>query len=222
MELPSCPSCHQSVLDDDAELCPFCGASLKKGASSTVKAAPAQRPAAAPSRPSASSKPASPTPSTASPSRPARPSKPAAGSRPSTPSGAKGAFAQDKLAAEDSARSAAKDALEESFQVDTSAGRDVPVASRQRSQTRSYKIRCPMCETVGYVPRSAAGKDIRCANRDCMVPIFTAPRPEKKVEEEVVRPKRLTPKNILGGLICVTALSAAAWITISSWSTGPR
>jgi hypothetical protein len=208
MELPSCPSCHQSVLDDEAELCPFCGAPLKKGPSAAVKAAPTQRPAAPPSRPTASSKPTPPGPS---PSRSANANKPAPGARPSNAGGAKGSFAQDKLAAEDSARSAAHDALEESFKVDTSAGLDVPVASRQRSQTRSYKVRCPMCETVGYVPRSAAGKDIRCANRDCMVPVFTAPRPEKKVEEEVVRPKRLTPKNVVLGLSALGFLAFAAW-----------
>ena len=42
MELPSCPSCHQSVLDDEAELCPFCGAPLKKGAAAASKASPAR------------------------------------------------------------------------------------------------------------------------------------------------------------------------------------
>jgi hypothetical protein len=31
MDLPSCPACGQSVLDDDAVDCPFCGASLKGG-----------------------------------------------------------------------------------------------------------------------------------------------------------------------------------------------
>ena len=28
MDLPTCPSCHQSVIDDEAEECPFCGASM--------------------------------------------------------------------------------------------------------------------------------------------------------------------------------------------------
>jgi hypothetical protein len=79
-----------------------------------------------------------------------------------------------------------------------------------------------MCETVGYVPRSAAGKDIRCANRECMVPVFTAPRPEKKVEEEKASPKKLTAKNLMMGLTMVGALSFAAWMTITTWSNGPR
>jgi hypothetical protein len=78
-----------------------------------------------------------------------------------------------------------------------------------------------MCETVGYVPRSSAGKDIRCANRDCMVPIFTAPRPEKKVEEEVVRPKRLTPKNIMAVLTAVGLIGFAIWFFIYNQPSAP-
>ena len=46
-----------------------------------------------------------------------------------------------------------------------------------------------MCETVGYVPRSSVGKEVRCANRDCMVPVFVAPKPEKKKDEEEAPPK---------------------------------
>ncbi|HET6324874.1 MAG TPA: hypothetical protein VFG04_09250 [Planctomycetaceae bacterium] len=214
------------MLDDEAELCPFCGAPLKKGASSAVKAAPAQRPTAPSSRPASSSKgPSSKTPAApagASPSRPSPTNKPAPSGRPGDPGTAKKSFAQEKEAAEVSARNAANEALSESFQVDTSAGRDVPAASRQRSQTRSYKVRCPMCETVGYVPRSSAGKDIRCANRECMVPIFTAPRPEKKVEEEEVRPKRLTAKNILLSLSAVAFLAFAGWNFFRGFQDTPK
>lgn len=32
-----------------------------------------------------------------------------------------------------------------------------------------------MCETPGFIPRSAVGKQVRCANRECLVPVFTAP-----------------------------------------------
>lgn len=34
MDLPTCPACGQSVLDDDAQDCPFCGSSMKGGAPS--------------------------------------------------------------------------------------------------------------------------------------------------------------------------------------------
>gem|GEM_PF-5314544 len=38
MDLPTCPSCRQSVLDDDADECPFCGASMS-GKPTTPKTA---------------------------------------------------------------------------------------------------------------------------------------------------------------------------------------
>jgi hypothetical protein len=214
MELPSCPSCHQSVLDDEAELCPFCGAPLKKGAAAASKANPASK--GSPPRPATASRPASPAPSAAPPSRTTSPTKPAATQRPGSPSSAKSSPPQDKKSPEKAARSAADEALEESFKVDSSAGLDVPQASRQRSQNRPYKVRCPMCETIGYVPRSSAGKDVRCANRECMVPVFIAPKPEKKKDEEEAAPKKLTAKNLLVGLGAVILLAVAVGFFIKN------
>ena len=40
MDLPSCPGCNQSVLDDDATHCPFCGASMSGDGTSVPVAAP--------------------------------------------------------------------------------------------------------------------------------------------------------------------------------------
>ncbi|HEV3298645.1 MAG TPA: hypothetical protein VG055_03355 [Planctomycetaceae bacterium] len=208
MELPSCPSCHQSVLDDEAELCPFCGAPLKKGGAAATKASPA--------RPAPTSRPASAPPSAAPQSRTTNPTKPSATQRPGSPGSANASPAQNKKTPEKAARSAAEEALEESFKVDSSAGIDVPQASRQRSQTRPYKVQCPMCETVGYVPRSSAGKEIRCANRDCMVPVFVAPKPEKQKEEEEARPKKLTTKNLLIGLSAVILIAVAVGFFIKN------
>jgi hypothetical protein len=196
------------VLDDEAELCPFCGAPLKKGAAAASKASPA--------RPAASSRPASPAPSAAPPSRTTSPTKPAATQRPGSPNSANASPGQDKKSPERAARNAADEALEESFKVDSSAGLDVPQASRQRSQNRPYKVRCPMCETVGYVPRSSAGKEIRCANRECMVPVFVAPKPEKQKEEEEARPKKLTTKNLLIGLSAVILIAVAVGFFIKN------
>jgi hypothetical protein len=221
MELPSCPSCKQSVLDDEAEDCPFCGAPLKKGATvagGAAKANPARPPASSkptapskptPSRPTAPSKPAAPPASSrpASTSKPANPQRPSAPSSPSKPPAA----APGKKSPEDAARDAANEELADSLKVDSTAGLDVPVASRQRSQSRPYKVRCPMCDTVGYVPRSAAGKDVRCANRECMVPVFTAPRPEKKQEEEKPKKKPITRTQIMMVVGALAAIGIAVW-----------
>ena len=47
MDFAVCPSCHQSVLDDDAVDCPFCGASMKAKPGAKPAAAAAKSPAAA-------------------------------------------------------------------------------------------------------------------------------------------------------------------------------
>ncbi len=48
---------------------------------------------------------------------------------------------------------------------------------------RLLKVECPMCDTPGFIPKKAAGRDVRCANKKCMVPVFQAPALEKKVVE---------------------------------------
>jgi hypothetical protein len=48
MDFAVCPSCNQSVLDDDAENCPFCGASMKAKPGAKVAVA---KPVAAPAKP---------------------------------------------------------------------------------------------------------------------------------------------------------------------------
>ena len=50
MDFPVCPACRQSVLDDDAEDCPFCGASMK-AKPGAKPAAVAAKPAAATAKP---------------------------------------------------------------------------------------------------------------------------------------------------------------------------
>src|SRR5437773_2218866 len=59
MDLPTCPACKQSVLDDDATECPFCGAPMKGGS----PAARAKTPSAAATK----SSPAKPAPAKAAP-----------------------------------------------------------------------------------------------------------------------------------------------------------
>ncbi|HEX4072648.1 MAG TPA: hypothetical protein VHX68_15815, partial [Planctomycetaceae bacterium] len=62
-----------------------------------------------------------------------------------------------------------------------------------------------MCETVGFIPQSAAGKEVRCANPKCMVPVFVAPRIEKKAVE-VASPAKSGMSPIVLGLLVVLLL----------------
>lgn len=55
---------------------------------------------------------------------------------------------------------------------------------------RLHKVICPMCESVGFVAKSAIGKSVRCSNEKCMVPVFKATESGEKVTER--KPARLS------------------------------
>ncbi|MDA1018221.1 MAG: hypothetical protein O3A00_27675, partial [Planctomycetota bacterium] len=93
------------------------------------------------------------------------------------------------------------------------AGGDAIPASRQRTKGRTLEVVCPMCETPGFVPKKAAGKNVRCANPECLVPVYTAPAAEEEAEttEAVAKP---TDKKLLiyGVLVGVGLIGAGvAW-----------
>lgn len=179
MDFAVCPSCHQSVIDDDAVDCPFCGASMKAkpGAkpAATAKPAPTTKPE------SAATKPAS-----ASASKTAAPAARAGG-----PRNSKAGPADDFP-------------FEDEINAGSAAIQSLPNPTKQRT----LKIVCPMCDTTGYVPATAAGKDVRCSNPKCVMPVFTAPV-EKKVEAPPPPPP---PKSsmlpMVGGSIVVLLLIA--------------
>lgn len=136
MDLPTCPSCQQSVLDDEATVCPFCGASM------TGEPIPAQP--SAPAKPVASKEPTKPT---------------ATRSQPKTKT---------------TAGKTASAAIEADKATPTKAHQLSP----KRTKNRTFRIVCPMCETVGYGSPKAGGREVKCANPECLVPIFTAPQVE--------------------------------------------
>ena len=49
-----------------------------------------------------------------------------------------------------------------------------------------------MCETVGYIGSSQAGKDVKCCNPSCKLPIFKAPKLPPTVKAEPEKPKGLS------------------------------
>lgn len=119
MDLPTCPSCGQSVLDDDAADCPFCGAAMD--GKKTAKAPKAVKKKKATRKPPADE-------------------------------------------AEDDPFAVAR----------TPSAGDVIPCARKPVRGRSQRVVCPMCDTQGFVPKSAFGKQVKCANKECLVPIFTA------------------------------------------------
>ena len=154
MDLPTCPACGQSVLDDDVDECPFCGA-LMSGA--PVAANPSATSTAAASRETTATDKTSSTVSTVPVKRPPSRTEPEP-----TP------------------------ASDDPFELErTSASKKKVVHLRTLPEPgRRHEVTCPMCETVGYTARKAAGMDVRCANPDCQLPLFVAPRLSENAEKE--------------------------------------
>lgn len=170
MSLPVCPSCGQSVLEDNAVDCPFCGAAMdgSRGAKYTPRAK--TNPAA--NRPGARKmpeKPAAPSVPTASADEHKPAPRPAAGAR-----GGKSMVDEDDPFGIGSA-TAASQAVQ---------------ATAKPEKGRLHKVVCPMCEQVGFIPKNAVGKSVRCANAACMVPVFIATDPNEQSAER--KPARLS------------------------------
>lgn len=233
MDFPVCPSCKQSVIDDDAENCPFCGSSMKAKPGSTATKAPAAAnripepplklppptkplasgaaavngaksstagggttgtgaavatatPAAGPTGTARPGSPAgAPRPGVAAPGRPGIP---AATGRPGTPAGA-------------------ADAEETPFDMDEGAKKAIKAAPKP-VKGRSHKVVCPMCETEGFIPKSAAGHNVRCANPDCKFPIFESPKLVVATKVEAPPPPKRRLSIISLGIITTLLVSA--------------
>lgn len=189
MDLPTCPSCKQSVLDEDATDCPFCGASMKGGASSP-------RAVAAP-------------PAKLSPSRSSLPVK--LSPAPSAPA----AEAKAKPVAEkQSPPKRAEPADDDPFAVDESIGAKAIPLSPKPGPGKSLELKCPMCETTGYASPKVAGQQVRCCNPKCLVPIFSAPAP-KKAEPPPPPPPPKKPVALYAGIgMLVLALAGVGvWLS---------
>lgn len=173
MSLPTCPSCGQSVLEDNAVDCPFCGAAMDgtRGAKNTPrpKVGPVvNRPGARkiPEKPPTPAETSGPVSNSEPPKPPVRPV--------SGPRGGKPIVDED-----------------DPFGVGMAAAVSQAIpASLKPEKGRLHKVVCPMCEHVGFVPKSAVGKSVKCANEKCMVPIFTAIDPNEQASDR--KPTRMS------------------------------
>ena len=213
MSLPTCPSCGQSVLEDNPVDCPFCGAAMdgSRGAKNTPrpKAGPVvNRPGARklPEKPADPPVGASAAPATPAPEPPKPAARPVGGPRGSKP-----------VVDED-----------DPFGVGmTSAAAQAIQATAKPEKGRLLKVVCPMCEQVGFVPKNAVGKSVKCANEKCMVPIFTAHDPNEQAADrkpvrmsdeaeaarraaEAAKPKKRNPMiiyGVVGGVLLLLTLA---------------
>lgn len=173
MDLPTCPHCGESVLDDDVDECPFCGESMSAKPAGKKPSKPQPKPAEEPIAAKAETKPST--------KRPAQKPKPAA--------------------------EKASSGAEEPFAVDQAAMSNAIPLRPKPTKGRTYKVVCPMCETEGYTSPKAGGREVKCANPKCLVPIFTCPEPPPApVEEPPPEPGGLSTTQL--GMISVVALIA--------------
>ena len=169
MSLPTCPSCGQSVLEDDALDCPFCGAAMdgSRGAKNVPK------PTAGPAKQRPGAKPVA-----------TQPAAPAAASKPAAPARPVGGMSGPKTKVDE----------DDPFGIGSTAATQTAIqAAAKPDKTRLHKVTCPMCEQVGFVAKSAIGKSVRCANEKCMVPIFRATESGEKATDR--KPTRLSEEG---------------------------
>lgn len=151
MQLPTCPSCGQSVLDDDVADCPFCGGAMDGSRAGSAR----QKPSAAAAAPAET------------PREPPRKSASAS---------AVGRGRAQIVVDED-----------DPFGMAESGSSGAVQAAPRPSRGRLQKVICPMCEKPGFIPRTALGKSVRCANPKCMVPVFTATTEDSNDSGRTVR-----------------------------------
>jgi tetratricopeptide (TPR) repeat protein len=197
MDFRTCPACKASVLEDDVADCPFCGASM----SGKPSVAPQSAKTAVQSQPKPSAVPAK-QPATRSGGAPSRASDGAAAARRPAPR------------ATDAEPPAGDDG--DPFDLDTRAALNAVPVSPKPAQGRTYRVVCPMCETQGFISIKHAGKDVKCCNPQCLVPVFTAPRParpEKEQEPEARRGLSMTALSI-GSTVLLLGAAAAIYVFV--------
>ena len=219
MDLPTCPSCGQSVIDDEAEECPFCGESMT---GKPVVKKPKPAPKATAKAGSKSHVPADGQTWFAKvkgedygPVDLAFLKKWVREGRLVEESQLRDTDSQDWFRADQLAGLFdVVQAVDDSpFDSEPDDAIDAIAASPKRTKGRSQKIVCPMCETVGYVPKKAAGKSVKCANAECLVPVFTAPELETEAADAKPTAKPVNKKALIyGALVGVGLIGAGvAW-----------
>lgn len=118
-----------------------------------------------------------------------------------------------KLAEKADSEQAPPAADDDPFAVDQSVAASALPVSRLQTPGKSIEVKCPMCETTGYISVKAAGKLVKCCNPECMVPTFTAPAIKKEAPPVPPPPKKKLPVlYILLGVAAAAIVGASIWL----------
>ena len=93
---------------------------------------------------------------------------------------------------------------------DRGGSKAIPVAPKPM-KGRMVRVECPMCETAGFIPPAAQGKEVRCRNKECPLPVFEAPLPVKEEEPEPEKSGTSPVVLVLGGLLLAAVAGGAVW-----------
>lgn len=182
-----CPYCNASILDEAEEFCPSCDQPLKEGVSKDKPkpkaASPAKAKPAAGGKPKAAGKPAA--------------GKPAAAKKPAPKGPGAGVAASDS---DD----------DDPFDIGGQAGKQAIRVQPKPSKGRMHRVECPMCESPGFIAKSAAGSEVRCWNKECRLPLFTPPAIEKEPEPEP-EPKKKPIAAIVAALLILGGVGAGTY-----------
>lgn len=151
--------------------------------------------------------------------------QPAAGSKPSAKASAAPAKSKPEPAAASAGKTAphkrkeaasgggkSKPADDDPFAVEKLAASKAVKLSPRPTKDRRWAVKCPMCETMGYAPKAAAGRNLYCANSDCLVPTFPAPEPEpEEPAEPEQQPSSSLPMWIAAAVLLIAIGGGAYW-----------
>jgi hypothetical protein len=84
---------------------------------------------------------------------------------------------------------------------------------------RLLKVVCPMCDTAGFIPKKAVGRNIRCANKKCMVPVFKAPEPKREVVDQAAPESGSALLPILAGVVALGVVGGVLFMVFSKPDT---
>lgn len=101
------------------------------------------------------------------------------------------------------------------FEVDPLAHKQAVQVSVKQAKGRTTEVKCPMCETVGYIAAAQAGKDVKCCNPACKLPIFKSPKLPPIVQAEPEKPKGLSGTMLtLIGLVSSVLIGAGVYFFV--------
>lgn len=106
------------------------------------------------------------------------------------------------------------------FESELTSGKAAIPAMPNPTKQRSWQVICPMCDTPGYLPPSAAGQDVRCSNPKCVMPVFTAPVEKKKEVAPPPPPPKKSNLPMILGITVITVLLFGAGVFLTLFPLG--